>query len=118
MPPQKRVDPAAEFLRQKSGASGQSLAPFGGSSSTQAQSAARGSKEQGTVPDEVKPKYKGTYVGQSVDTGGRFVRKPVSYKDKETGDTKYSGVTSKQIDRLTWDGTDWVRSSDFKGRRP
>lgn len=120
--PQGRVDPAAEFLKSRergvsaadAGASALAQRPTGTAGTT----AAKGSKKDaGPVPDEVKPKYKGTYVGQSVNTGGKFVRKPVSYVDKDSGEQKYGGVWGKQDNQLSWDGQDWVRSSEFKGRR-
>lgn len=65
------------------------------------------------VPDEVKPKYKGTYVGQGVDMGRRQVPKKVGWKDRDSGEMRGGNIMGWENDKLVWDGNDWVTTQQF-----
>lgn len=121
-----KKDPATEFLKSKGfDAKGQPMGPQ--STNTGNQTFSRptsGTRPQaGTstlqkVPDEVKPKWKGTMVGQTVQMGQRRVPKPVSWQDRETGERRRATVQGWDKDHLVWDGEDWVTPAMFKAKFP
>ena len=73
-----------------------------------------GSQQPAGLSPSDRPKYKGSFVGQTVDMGGQYKRKPVSWTDKETGERKYGGVQSKVTQKAVWDGQDWVSPEEFR----
>lgn len=137
----KKVDPATEFLKNKGytatgkpigqpkdadwdakpdmsvaaafGAKGAGLKQPHGNSSIPAVNRLAPDPTTDKVPDELKPKYRGTMIGQSVDMGGRQVPKNVGWQDKESGEKRFGKVMSWERDKLVWDGNDWVTPQQF-----
>lgn len=116
-PPQKRVDPATEFLRSK-GALGGLKGPGSGIRPQSDAEKNAGARRPGATGSSgvTKPNYPGSYIGQSVNTGGRYVTKSVSYQDKDSDDPdarKYGRVQSKVDQRAVWNGKDWVSPEEW-----
>jgi hypothetical protein len=66
-----------------------------------------------------KPKYNGKFIGQTVDMGGEYVSKPVSWQNKQDPEIRrYGRVQSKQTQKAVWDGTDWVSQAEFQRKFP
>lgn len=116
--PQKKVDPGTEFLK-KHGFSRSGEKMSGASPSTSGvvkQPPQPGAIKQTAQPETGertdKPKYRGTFVGQTQTTNGQYVTKPTAWtkKDPVTGnpEQKFGRVQSMQKVSWTWDGNDWV----------
>lgn len=123
-PPSKPIDPAHAFLKGQLSAKDAEVAAqkaqarrvgaaTGGMDSQQMSQAAQDDPEEKGIPDANKPKYKGSFMGQQADLGGQFVRKPVSWIDKQSGERKYGGVQSKETQKAVWDGQEWLTPGQF-----
>lgn len=115
-PFKKRVDPGTEFLRQH-GALGGLKGPGAGIPPKSMAPAGRSSQ---SAPVS-KPSYRGQFVGQVANRGGKYEPRKVAWKDKETDKWRGGSVQSKVDQYAVWDGNDWVSSDEFDaqfGKKP
>lgn len=65
---------------------------------------------------QAKPGYRGNFLGQTWTTNTQTISKPVSWKDRQSGDTRYGSVPSMQKTTMVWNGDDWVTKQEFDTR--
>ncbi|MFA6159174.1 MAG: hypothetical protein WC763_06150 [Candidatus Paceibacterota bacterium] len=57
-----------------------------------------------------KPPYEGTFKGQRWSRPGTQKSRPVSWKDRITGEQKFGRILGKPapVDEHVWNGSEWV----------